>query len=57
MEYCEAQFYNEWELEWGRQFSELILQYWSHFLEDCQTPLDKNNVKAEELLNTLLELY
>ena len=24
-----------------------ILEYWNRFLDDCQTPLDKNKVKPE----------
>ena len=53
MGYFEVQFYNICELKWGKEFQEFIIQNWSHFLDGCQTPLDKNNVKLEELLDTL----
>ena len=33
--------------------SKSILENWSRFLDDCQTTLDKNKVKPEELLETL----
>ena len=36
-----------------KEFQEFILQNWSNFLDGCQTPLDKKNVKLEELLDTL----
>ena len=53
MEYFEFHFYNICELKWGKEFQEFILENWSRFLDDCQTPLDKNKVKPEELLETL----
>ena len=51
--YCEVHFYNIWELKWGREFPEFILENWSCFLDSCQAPLNKNNVKPQELLDTL----
>ena len=45
MGYFEVHFYNIWELIWGKEFKEFIL-------DDCQTSLDKNKVKPEELLET-----
>ena len=51
--YFEVHFYNIWELKWGKEFQEFILENWSCFLNDCQTPLDKNTIKPEELLETL----
>ena len=30
-----------------------MLQNWSRFLDGCQTPLDKNKVKPQELLEAL----
>ena len=48
----EVHFYNICELKWGKEFQEFILEDWSHFLVDCQTPLDKNKVKPEELFET-----
>ena len=53
MGYFEVQFYNICEVKWGREFQEFILQNWSRFLDDSQTPSDKNNVKPAELLVTL----
>ena len=53
MGYFEIHFYNIFELKWGKKFQEFILENWSCFLDDCQTPLDKNKVKPEELLETL----
>ena len=53
MGYFEVQFYNICEVKRGREFQEFILQNWSHFLDDSQTPSDKNNVKPAELLVTL----
>ena len=53
MGYFEFHFYNICELKWGKEFQEFILENWSRFLDDCQTPLDKNKVKPEELLETL----
>ena len=35
------------------KFQEFILENWSRFLNDCQTPLDKNKVKPQEVLQTL----
>ena len=49
----EVHFYNICELKWGKEFQEFIVEYWSGFLDDCQTPLDQNTVKPEELLETL----
>ena len=37
----------------GKKFLEFILENWSRYLDDCQTPLDKNKVKPEELLEAL----
>ena len=45
----EVHFYNICELKWGKEFQELVLENWSRFLDDFQTPLDKNTVKPEEL--------
>ena len=45
--------YNICKLKWGKEFEEFILENWSCFLDDCQTPLDKDKVKPEELLETL----
>ena len=53
MGYFEVHFYNIWELRWGKEFKEFILENYSRFLDDCQTSLDKNKVKPEELLETL----
>ena len=53
MGYFEVQFYNICELKWGKKFQEFVLENLSRFLDDCQTPLDKNTVKPEELLKTL----
>ena len=53
MGYFEFHFYNIYELKWGKEFQKFILENWSHFLDDYQTPLDKNKVKPEELLETL----
>ena len=53
MGYFEVHFYNICKLKWGKKFQEFILKNWSRFLDDCQTPLDKNKVKPEELLETL----
>ena len=53
MGYFEFHFYNICELKWGKEFQEFILENWSRFLDDCQTPLDKDKVKPEELLETL----
>ena len=53
MGYFEVHFYNICELKWGKEFQEFILENWSRFLDDCQTPLDKNMVKTEELFETL----
>ena len=53
MGYFEFHFYNIYELKWGKEFQKFILENWSHFLDDSQTPLDKNKVKPEELLETL----
>ena len=43
-------FYNICELKWGKEFQEFIQENWSHLLDDCQKPLDKNKVKPEKLL-------
>ena len=40
MGYFEVHFYNICELKWGKEFQEFIVEYWSAFLDDCQTPLD-----------------
>ena len=53
MRYSEVHFYNTCEIKWGKEFQEFILENWSCFLDDCQTPLDKNKVKTDELLETL----
>ena len=53
MGYFEVHFYNICELKWGKEFQQFILKNWSRFLDDCQTPLDKNTVKPEKLLETL----
>lgn len=37
----------------GKEFQAFILENWNQFLDDCQTTLDKNTVKPEELLETL----
>ena len=49
MGYFEVHFYNICELKWGKEFQELVLENQSRFLDDFQTPLDKNTVKPEEL--------
>ena len=55
MGYFEVHFYNICELKCRKEFQKFILENWSRFLDDCQTqtPLDKNKVKPEELLETL----
>ena len=53
MGYFEVHFYNIYELKWGKELQKFMLENWSRFLGDCQTPLDKNKVKPEELLETL----
>ena len=53
MGYFEFHFYNICKLKWGKEFQEFILENWSRFLDDCQTPLDKNKVKPEQLLEAL----
>ena len=53
MGYFDVYFYNIFELKWGKEIKEFILENWSCFLDDCQTPLDKNKVKPKELLETL----
>ena len=53
MEYFEVHFYNICNLKWGKEFQEFIKENWSRFLDDCQTALDKNKVKPQELLETL----
>ena len=53
MGYFEFHFYNICELKLGKEFREFILENWSRFLDECQTPLDKNKVKPEQLLGTL----
>ena len=53
MGYSEVHFYNNYKLKWGKEFQELIFKHWSRFLDDCQTPLDKNTVKPKELLESL----
>ena len=52
MGYFEVHFYNICELKWRKEFPELILENWNRFLDDCQTPLDKNK-EPEKLLETL----
>ena len=53
MGYCEVHFYIICELKWGKKFQEFILENSTLFLDDYQTPLDKNKVKPQELLETL----
>ena len=36
--YFEVHFCNIWELKWGKKFQEFILENWSCFLDNCQTP-------------------
>ena len=52
MGYFEVHFYNICELKWGKEFKEFILENWGRFLDDRQTPLDKNTIKPEQLLGT-----
>ena len=52
MGYFEVHSYS-CELKQGKEFQEFILENRSRFLDDCQTPLDKNKVKLEKLLETL----
>ena len=37
----------------GKRIPRIYLETWSHFLDNCQTPLDKNSVKPLELSDTL----
>ena len=53
MGYFEVHFYYIFELKSGKELQEFILENWSRFLDDCQTPLGKNKVKPDELLETL----
>ena len=53
MGYFEVHFYNIFELKWGKEFQESIVENWSRFLDDYQIPLDNSTVKLEELLETL----
>ena len=53
IEYFDIHFNNLCKLKWGREFQEFIWETWSHFLDNCQTPLDKNSVKPVELSDTL----
>ena len=53
MGYFEVHFYNIFELKWGKEFQESIVENWSRFLDDYQIPLDNSTVKPEELLETL----
>ena len=46
MEHFEFHFYI-CELKWGKEFQEFILENWSRFLDDCQTPLVQNKAKPE----------
>ena len=52
MGYFEVHFYDICELKWGKEFKEFILENWGRFLDERQTPLDKNTIKPEELLGT-----
>ena len=52
MGYFEVHFYDICELKWGKEFKEFILENWGRFLDDRQTPLDKNTIKPEQLLGT-----
>ena len=47
--YFEVHFCNICELKWGKEFKEFILENWTRFLDDCQTPLDKTKVKPQKL--------
>ena len=53
MGYFEVHFYNNCELKWEKEFEEFILQNWNRFLDDCQTPLDKNKVKTWRVIRNL----
>ena len=53
MGYFGAHFYSICEMKWENKFQEFVLENWSRLLDDCQTPLDKNKVKRQELLETL----
>ena len=59
MGYFEVHFNNIWDLKWGKEFQEFILEIWSRFLHDCQTPLHKNKVKPAEFetLNSVKKLF
>ena len=49
----EVHFYNTCKLKWGKECQTFNFENWSRFLDDCQTPLDKNKVKPQGLLETL----
>ena len=53
MGFFEEHFYNICQIKWGIEFHNFILENWNRYLDDCQTPLDKNKVKPQELLDTL----
>ena len=37
----------------GKEFQAFILENWNQFLDDCQTTLDKNMERPQELLEVL----
>ena len=53
MGYFGVHFYNICGLNGEKEFLEFILENWSHILDKCQRPLDKNKLKSQELLETL----
>ena len=53
MAYFEVNFYNYLQTQMGKRISRIYFRKSQSLLNDCQTPLDKNKIKLEELLETL----
>ena len=41
----------------GKRFQEFILENWSRFLDDCQTPLDKNTIYIYIYIHRYVYIY
>ena len=53
MGYLELKFYNICNNKFGVNLGNFILNSWSRYLDDCETPLDKTKINPEALLEIL----
>ena len=53
MGFFEIKLYRICEIKWGNEFCNFLKENWSRYLDDCETPLNKNIITPAELLETI----